>query len=154
MELIFGIIGAASGVVSLAAIIYFLGVWRGQVDKDRAYFSDCLKLYPPGEMWTMVKTLWDIYVVDALRNRPDLAEHGSSYKLKKEGEDLIPDHLKDLLDRLPRNPFNREAIATGYLVVKHIGLDLISKMAEEKQLSVQEAIAVLSTYLETNENSH
>ncbi|GAI65553.1 unnamed protein product [marine sediment metagenome] len=44
----------------------------------------------------------------------------------------------------------REDIATGYLVVKHIGLELISKMAEEKNLSVQESIAILSTYLDNS----
>ena len=82
-------------------------------------------------------------------HQPDLAERGSSFKLKKEGEDLIPEYMKPLLERIPHNPLKSEAIATGYLVVKYIGLDLISKMAEDKQLNVQEAIAILSCYLET-----
>ncbi|GAI60066.1 unnamed protein product [marine sediment metagenome] len=141
-----GIVGAVSGSLSLLGIVYLFGVWRGKVDSA----LNELKNYPPAEMWTMTKTLWDIYVVEALHHRPDLAERGSSFKLKKEGEDLIPEYMKPLLKRIPRNPLNSEGIASGYLVVKHIGLELIGKMAEDKQLNVQEAIAILSCYLETH----
>jgi len=148
MEQIASVVGAVTGCISLLGIVYLFGVWRGKVDTALNSFKQCIKDYPPAEMWTMTKTLWDVYVMEALRHRPDLASHGSAYKLKKEGEDLIPDYMKPLLDQIPRNPFNTESVASGYLVVKHIGLDLIGKMAEEKELSVQEAIAILSTYLE------
>jgi len=96
----------------------------------------------------MAKTLWDIYIVDALHHRPDLAERGSAFKLLPEGEDLIPDDLKQILDSIPNNPLNSEGISSGYLVVKYIGLEPLSKMAQEKKLSVQEAIAILSCYLD------
>ena len=147
------IVGAVSGCLSLIGIVYMLGIWRGRVDSALKETRDNMQNYPPAEMWTMVKTLWEVYVVSALHHRPDLAEHGSGFRLKREGEDLIPDHLKALLERIPRNPDNNELIATGYLVVKHIGIDLINEMAEQKTLSVQEAIAILSTYLEAHSNS-
>jgi len=140
--------------VSLPArCVYMLGVWRGKVDNQLNSLGTSFQDYPPAEMWTMTKTLWDIYIIEALHHRPDLAEHSSSFKLKREGENLIPDHMKTLLDRLPLNPLNHEAVATGYLVVKLIGLELIGKMAEEKQLTVQEAIAILSCYLEAHNSS-
>jgi len=148
MEQIASVVGAVSGSISLLGIAYLFGVWRGKVDNAINGLSEVVKNYPPAEMWTMTKTLWDIYVIEALHHRPDLAEHGSGFKLKKEGEDLIPDHMKTLLKRIPRNPYNSEAIATGYLVVKHIGLELINEMAEQKKLSVHEAIAILSCYLD------
>jgi len=148
MEQIASIVGAVSGSISLLGIAYLFGVWRGKVDNAINGLSEVVKNYPPAEMWTMTKTLWDIYVIEALHHRPDLAEHGSGFKLKKEGEDLIPDHMKTLLKRIPHNPYNSEAIATGYLVVKHIGLELINEMAEQKKLSVHEAIAILSCYLD------
>ncbi|KKM78276.1 hypothetical protein LCGC14_1361560 [marine sediment metagenome] len=155
MNDIAGIIGAISGSISLLGLAYFLGVWRGKIDTALHGVQDSIKNYPPAEMWTMVKTLWDIYVVDALHHRPDLAEHGSGFKLKKEGEDLIPDHMKTLLSRIPHNPYNNsEAIATGYLVVKHIGLDPINDMAAQKELSVQETIAILSCWLEEHTNTN
>jgi len=147
---IVSLVGAISGCLSLFGLVYLLGVWRGKVDSALNEFKNCSKNYPPAEMWTMTKTLWDIYVVDALRNRPDLAEHSSAYKLKKEGEDLIPEYMKPLLERIPHNPLNSENIATGYLVVKYVGLDPISKMATEKGLSVQESIAILSCYFVNN----
>ena len=144
------IIGAVSGVASLLGLVYLLGVWKGGVDSKLRDITRLLSQYPPSETALMTKTLWDIYVVDALRNRPDLAEHSSAYKLTKVGEDLIPEYMKPLLERIPHNPLNREDIATGYLVVKYVGLDSISKMAEDKQLNVQEAIAILSTYFVNN----
>ena len=101
----------------------------------------------------MVKTLWDIYVVSALHHRPDLAEHGSGYKLKADGEDLIPDHMKALLKRIPRVADNHNDVATGYLVVKNIGMDLINEMAEQKELSVQETIAIMSCWLDVHSNN-
>ena len=148
MENILSIVGAISGIISLLGIVYFFGVWRGRVDSAVKELKEVIKNYPPAEMWTMAKTLWDIYIVDALHHRPDLAERGSAFKLLPEGEELIPDDLKLLLDSIPSNPLNSEGISSGYLVVKYIGLEPLSKMAQEKKLSVQEAIAILSCYLD------
>lgn len=153
MEAIASIIGAISGVISLLGLIYFAVTWKTKVDDQLGHVGKCFEDYPPAEMWTMTKTLWDVYVLDALRHRPDLAEHGSGYKLKQNGRDLIPDYMFALLDCIPKNPVLREDIATGYLVVKHIGLDMVQQMAEEKKISVQEAIALLSTYLENSTNN-
>jgi len=153
MENIASIVGAVSGCFSVLGVAYILGFWRGSVNSKLDTFSKCITDYPPAEMWTMVKTLWQVYVMDALRHRPDLAEHGSGYKLKKLGEDLIPDYMMPLLAHIPHNPGLQEDIATGYLVVKHIGLDRLHQMSEEKHLSVQESIAILSTYLENHTNS-
>ena len=148
-----GVIGAISGCISLLGIVYMFGIWRGRVDSALKEFKACLTSYPPAEMWTMTKTLWDIYVVSALHHRPDLAEHGSGYKLKREGDDLISEHMKTLLRGIPRNPGNHEAIASGYLVVKHIGIDLINEMAEQNLITVQEAIAIMSCWLESHSNN-
>ena len=147
------IIGAVSGALSLIGVVYiWLGLWRGKVDSQLKNIAQSFKDYPPAEMWTMTKTLWDVYVLEALRHRPDLAARGSGYQLRKEGEDLIPDYMLPLLDRIPLNR-QREDIATGYLVVKYIGLEQVSKMATEKKLSLQESIAILSTYLENTTNN-
>lgn len=155
MESITSMIGAISGCLSLLTVIYFAVYWKAGVDSDRKAWQANNKQYPPAEMWTMVKTLWDVYVLDALRHRPDLAEHGSGFKLKEEAHNLIPDNMKILLDRIPHNPVSNDDIATGYLVAKYVGLEQITKMAEEKGLSIQETIAILSTYLEetTERNS-
>ena len=147
MENLASIVGAITGCISLLGLVYVFGVWRGRVDSSLKVITDILKSYPPGEMWRMTQTLWEIYVVEALHNRPDLAQRGSGFKLKKEGQDLIPDSMKSLLEHIPHNP-HKDDISTGYLVVEVLGLEPIREMAEEKHLSVQEAIAILSTYLD------
>lgn len=154
MEHIAAIIGSITGVLSLLGIVYMLGHWKGRVDTRLKELMDTMNQYPPAETALMVKTLWDIYVVDALRARPELAESHSAFRLKKEGHDMIPDALKQELDQIPLNPTNRESLATGYLVVKHLGFETISKMAEERKLSVQEAIAILSLYLDEKLDPH
>lgn len=147
MEQIAAIIGSISGVLSLLGIVYMLGRWKGQVDTRLRELTDTMNKYPPAETAIMLKTLWDIYVVDALRARPELAESHSAFRLKKEGHDMIPDALKQELDHITPNP-TREAVASGYLVVKHLGMESITRWAGEVELSVQEAIAILSIYLD------
>jgi len=147
MNAIASIIGAVSGCISLLAIIYFLGVWRGRVDSALRILNNLITQYPPAEMWTMTKTLWDIYVVSALQGRPDLAAHGSGYKLKKEGLDLIPESLKLQLAGIDLDQ-NHNNIATGYLVVKTIDMEEIQSMAILANISIQESIAILSCWIE------
>lgn len=153
MENLAAIIGAISGVASLFGILYMLGYWKGRVDNQLRSIQSDLARHPLAEVSLMTKTLWDIYVIDALRGSPDLAEQHSSYKLKKEGRDLIPDELKRELDRIPPGNPNSESIATGWEVVKHLGLDPIHNWARSRNISSQLAIAILSTYLAERMNT-
>jgi hypothetical protein len=146
------IIGAISGGLSFLGIVYLAGYWKGKVDTDLKFLKHNCEEYPPSEMSRMLNTMWEIYVVDALGSRPDLATHSSAYKLRKEGEDIIPDDIKQELDRLRNNEATIEDIASGYLVVKKLGAERISKMAEARNLSVQEAVAILSLYLDNRKS--
>lgn len=148
MENIAAIIGSISGLASLLGIVYMLGWWKGKVDTKLRDLTDMMSQYPPAETALMAKTLWNIYVVDALRASPDLFDHHSDYKLKKETHDMIPDALKQELDQIPLNPTTKEDLASGWLVVKHLGMETITKWADEVKLSVPVAIAVLGTYLD------
>ena len=142
------IVGVISGCLSLVGIIYMLGYWKGQIDSKLRGIQQILASYSLSELSLMTKTLWEIYVVDALHSRPDLADHHSAYQLKKEGNDLIPANLKEVLDKISLDHEASNAIASGWLAVKHIGIATISQMAEQQKLSVQEAIAILSCYLD------
>lgn len=153
MEAIASIIGAISGLLSLVGIIYLVGYWKGGVDNQLKGHHDQLSKYPLSEIALMSKTMWDIYVVDALRQHPELAQHSSPFKLTQQGADLIPDHLKLSLEKIKCNPMDREAVASGWLVVKSLGISVIEQMAKEKSLSLQEAIAILSTYLDAHGNN-
>jgi len=153
LQQIASIIGAISGLVSLIGIIYLVGYWKGGVDTRLKAHDDQLCKYPPGEIALMCKTMWEIYIVEALRQRPDLATHTSPYNLTPQANNLIPEDLKQVLNQVKCTPMDREEVACGWLVVKNIGINAIEQMARDKTLSVQEAIAILSTYLEAHGNN-
>ena len=152
MELVLSVIGAITGILSLAGIILIAGVWKGSVDADRQAWKNNFQSYPPGELWMMCKTMWDIYVVNILQDRPDLAERHSPWKLKPKARELIPDEFRQLLDTNPECNACKEDVANGWLVVKYIGLNHLTDFSKKKGISLQETIAVLSTYLEERQN--
>ena len=142
-----GLVGTVAGLVSLVGIVYLVGVWKGRVETKLGNIQDELREHSPAETALMARTLWDIYVVEALRSRPDLVEHGSSYRLKKEGEALISDELKEALNRFG----TCKAGCSGWEIVRALGMDTISRMAEEKGLTIQQSIAILVTYAGSDE---
>lgn len=134
--------GAISGVISLLGVIYLLGYWKGKVDITLENLRRAIEQYPPAESAVMIKTLWDIYVIDALHQRPDLVDHNSPYRIKN--EEIIPDSLKERLRQTRRgNP-----TPDGWQVVNALGVDAIIQMADEKHLSFQESVALLATYFQ------
>lgn len=148
MDTILPVIGAVSGLLAIVGVVGMWYYWKGQVDATvGAWRKDCEK-YPPAEIWMMCTTMWRVFIDDTLHKRPDLAETRSPYRLKDKGKDMIPDTIKKKLDEIPINPGTNEDVANGWLAVKFVGLNHISDMAKGNGLSVQEAVAVLSTYLD------
>jgi hypothetical protein len=152
LEMVAAIIGCITGVASLFGIVWLLAYWKGGIDAWRKAHEEEHRKYPAGELALMVKTMWDIYVVGPLHDRPDLATHQSPFKLTETGASLIPDEIKAELCEVKKNPMDPEAVATGWLVVKNLGMDRIEALAKDKSLSVPETIAILSTYLENHTN--
>lgn len=149
------IIGAISGVGAIFGLIWMMAIWKGRVDSDREEWKRNRDEYPPAELWMMCKTMWEIFVVGTLQNRTDLATRQSPYKLTRKGKDLIPDAMRKRLDRISAPATCQEDVFSGWLVIKHLGVDSIADMAKENGISVQEAAAILSTYLnERFSNNH
>lgn len=143
------IVGAVTGTLSLAGVVYMAGYWKGQVDTDRKDWKDAISQYPPAETHKMVQTLWDIYVIDALRNRPDLANHGSGYNINKTGESLIPPSIKKALQEFPVcTDHSMPTESHGWLVVKCLGITTIRELSQSTGLTLQETTALLSLYME------
>lgn len=142
------IVGTVAGLLSLAGTIYLIGYWKGKVDQRLDRICGDMEKFPPQVTAIQVKTLWDFYVVDALRSRPDLAQHKSPFRLTPKSQDMIPAAIKHQLNGLFKLALNSEAIASGFLVVQTLGTEVIIQFARDQDLSVQEAIAVLSTYLD------
>jgi hypothetical protein len=154
LEEVAAIIGCVTGVLSLAGVVYLIGYWKGGIDTWKKSHEEEHKKYPPSETALMCKTMWDIFIVAALKDRPDLATHQSPYRLTPQGQDLIPQDVKDTLCQIPKEELDREAIANGWLVVSHLGLERIEAIAHSKKLSVPEAVAIFSTFLENHTNHY
>lgn len=151
---ILAIIGFITGVISILMLVYYFGSWKRGVEENIKHTKDDieeikndLKKQNLSSFCMMVQTLWDVYVIDPLHKRPDIATSHSLPKLTQKGLDYIPQDVKAQLDKLEISVKDRLNISSGYLVVQIIGLDRITKIASEKELSIQEMIAVLSTYL-------
>ncbi len=143
------LIGAITGTISIIGFIFLIGYWKGGVDAALREWKKCQELYPPAQIMMMLKTLWDAYIVDPLKARPDLASHSSPYKLTKAGVDLIPDDVKNTLDQVKHERDKTVLLPTGWLVVDKLGLMSINALAYRRGLSLQETIAILSVYIDS-----
>ena len=74
MSDIFRLAGIITWVISLMGTIYLLGYWKGGVDAFIRQAQECNNKYPPAELGLQVKTFWQIYSVEALRQKPELTE--------------------------------------------------------------------------------
>jgi hypothetical protein len=155
------VIGVITGVVSLITIVYglifklgWLKGWKESVDDWQKKHDAAEKDYSPKETALMCKTMWDIYVIGPLRDRPDLATHRSPLKLTPYSESIITDDLKKILNLIKTDRQDKENIATGWLVVKYLGVGKIEQLSVEKDLSIPEMIAVLSTYVDELSSNH
>ena len=91
-----GLIGTLTGGFSVISGIiglgYVLGFWKGRVDTTLKEFRDkfdACNCQQTAEQTVMVNTLWQVYVIDALRRLPDLAEQHSPWHLKAPAQSMI-----------------------------------------------------------------
>ena len=152
---VLAIAGAATGVASLGGVVYGFGWWRRGIDdstkqfrKDIADVKKQLDSANVPEMRTMVQTLWEVYVLDPLKRRPDIAQSHSPLSLTEKALNMIPGQVRDSLDRACLGDGHGE-LPSGYRAVRILGLDTITQMSLDSGLTVQETIAVLGLYIQT-----
>ncbi len=141
------IVALVEGALALGTLLFTLIYWKGGMDQWRKAHEDEHNKYPVAETFLMCKTMWECWEKDALGKRPDLAHHSSAFKLTQDGQDLIPEPIKETLCEMAKVTLDKEDLFTGWLVVTHLGIPAIETIAKEKKLSVQETIAILSTYV-------
>lgn len=144
----FDIAVGISCLFTLIMVFYLSIYWKSQVDSYIRQSKECDSKYPPLEIGLQVKTLWEIYGVEALRNKPDLAAHSSPWHLTPKGQSLIPEKVKEKLDDIPGQPDNREGMASFWLAVKTLGMDNVNQFARESGLTLQEAVGVLGVHVD------
>ena len=117
-------IGAASGVLSLMLIGYTLGVWKGRIN-------------------VQISTLWKVYVVDELiRQRHNDLVGSSDWHIKEKGKMLLPDDLKKDIENLCHKNTNNNMAD----MVERIGVQKLSKIGQEKGVTVQTIVALIYAY--------
>jgi len=139
------LIGAISGSLSLLMLIYLAGVWKGKVDNHIKVVDQEREKYSQPEMYRMIKTLWDAYVIDPLHCRPGISQHHSPVRLTEIGLQFIPVEFRDKLDSVV-SAYD-ENIVTGYVVSQLFPMDELMNLAEQNKQTIQETIAILSCYL-------
>jgi hypothetical protein len=145
---LFGIMGFIVGGLALAQAIYRFISHDVQVDADLKAIKELLKTNNLSEMSTQLKALWEVYGLDVLRSRPDLAQHRSPWRLTEAGEQLIPAELKKKIESLEVPEGWPDNVASEWLIIKAFGLDALCDYASSVHLKLPEAIAILSTHLE------
>ena len=90
-----------------------------------------------------VDSIWKVYEAAALKGLT-----GSSYRLKKEEEDSIPDDLKNDLKRLSTKYKKHKGNAEKLLLelTRH-HIDLIASAADESSLSLNRMMGLATVYL-------
>jgi hypothetical protein len=144
------IVGAITGTISLFIVIWGLAVWKGAIETKVKALDDCQEKYPPAELSVMVKTLWDVYIIGGLQNRPDLASHSSPYRLHDTTRDMIPANVKEILDTKVTSSVDGKVPCLGYQIVKAIGESPLIELSKSIGLSLQETISILVTYVSEN----
>jgi len=69
-------------------------VWKGGVDKDRKLSWMHWPNTSLDDMSSKIDTLWNIYVLDALHTKPNLAQYHSPMSITAAGVEEIPEDIR------------------------------------------------------------
>jgi hypothetical protein len=147
------IIALVLGIVSLMSTILLVGVWKGRIEADVSIIKKELEKYNIAEIASEVHTLWEVYVVDAMRSHPNLAQQHSPLKITEEGINEIPPEIQQALEKFPVCHTENGDIP-AWDAVKCLGLPVIQQVANTKGWTLQKTIALLGLYLKKLEEDH
>ncbi|MDD5701583.1 MAG: hypothetical protein PHU23_05975 [Dehalococcoidales bacterium] len=128
MSEIISIIALITGIISLILILYKIGVRDGKVD-------------------TKLDVLWNVYVMDALHNEANLAQHHSPPTITPEGEAIIPADFKQCIEKHTCKDGNY-----GFEVVQCLGMEKVQKFAQDNDWTMQKALGILTLYMRKVKN--
>ena len=121
---ILSIIGASTGILAIAAIIYGFGVKFSRLE-------------------TKVGLIWSIFVEDSLRNqvKTGMLEHHSPYQRSYQSMhlgELVPSAV---VDKLRRKTFKTDDLLTT-AIIKEMGLNVILEESRRLDISAHEFLAL------------
>jgi hypothetical protein len=139
------IIGIVTFIGGVASGVYQFGFKNGEMGNILKGIKKDLDKYPLAEMSTQVKTMWDVYVMDALHGHPDLAQHRSPLTITEKGEAMIPDDIKQRLNAYRPPPNNHSAT---WSVINCLGMEQVTSLSLEIKLPLSLVLALLSVFYE------
>ena len=118
------IVGASTGILAIAAIIYGFGVKFSRLE-------------------TKVNLIWSVFVEDSLRNqvKTGMLEHHSPYQRTHQSMhlgELVPQHI---VDKLRRKTYKTDDLLTT-AIIKEMGLNTILEDSRRLDISVHEFLAL------------
>ena len=144
INLSLSVISLILGVLTLLGLLYQFAYRNAITDKTLRDFKDLLDKYSLAEISNQVNTMWEVYVLDALHSRPDLAKHNSPLQITDEGEAMIPQYIKDVLLSYHPDPYKNQSAT--WIVVSCLGTLKISELATELKLSTSITLSLLSVF--------
>lgn len=97
---------------------------------------------------TKVEDIWLIFLEEGRSRRSDMRE---SPKLSEKGKELVPEDIRQAIACYRKECYNDCEIA-GHeivsLIIKSLGIERLSADAKDRDLSLQEYVAVLADYYE------
>ena len=121
---ILSIIGAISGILAVAGIVYGFGVKFSRLE-------------------TKVGLIWSIFVEDSLRNqvKTGMLEHHSPYQRSHQSMHLGALVPSAVVDKLRRKTFKTDDLLTT-AIIKEMGLNVILEESRRLDISAHEFLAL------------
>jgi len=132
--------------LSLAGMVYQFAFKNGTTDTILKGIKRDMDKYPLAELANQVKTMWDVYVLDALHAHIDLASHKSPLSLTEKGLEMIPASVKE---QLKGDKGDTDKHSATWLVIKCLGMQNIDKLSVEMNLPVSIELALLTLLYRT-----
>jgi len=132
--------------LSLVGMIYQFAFKNGTTDSILKGMKKDMDKYPLAELANQVKTMWDVYVLDALHAHIDLATHKSPLSLTEKGLEMIPASTKEMLKY---DKGDTDKHSATWLVIKCLGMQAIDKLSVEMNLPVSIELALLTLLYKT-----
>lgn len=95
---------------------------------------------------TKVEDIWAIFLDDGRSKRRDLRVYESALRLSDEGKGLVPEDLKQAILEEKNNDCDLAGHELIHRLKKRFGLARLVKEALERELSLQEYLALLADY--------
>lgn len=95
---------------------------------------------------TKVEDIWAIFLDDGRSKRRDLRVYESTPRLSDEGKGLVPEDLKQAILEEKNNDCDLAGHELIHRLKKRFGLERLVKEALEREMSLQEYLALLADY--------